>query len=561
MMRRLLRIFASLAFAVAPICAQSQSPPAHAAGSYSISGVVVSALTGQPLDRVVVTLQNAMGESLVGQTETGSDGRFIFEHLRAGKFALSASRRGYIGMAYDEHEGYSTAIVTGEGLNTDRLTFRLRPRAVIRGFVSDDTGDPVQDARVSLYRIDMGSGLGNIVRAGNTTTDDTGAYEFPHLDAGNYYIAVTANPWYATRPQPRHDAEGNVLPDDQRSPLDVAYPTTFYADVTDSDSATPIPVKAGDQVQVNLILHAVAAVHLSVQLGLPPGRGFVMPQLTQEIFGVSEPAQTGMAYNWGIREPQGNSGQSESELGQTTVELSGVAPGHYSVELHGGGDSNRSAVIEAASDTHIDFSQAAGMADVSGKMVMDSGDKLPERLNISLRSSDGRFGGSDRVNDDGTFAIQGVPPGSYEIWVNAPDKSLAITHLTASGAPADGNTVKIGTASVVLNAGLVQGSATLTGFATRDGKPASGVMILLVPRNPAADRELFRRDQSDSDGSFQLNRVVPGQYTLVAIEDGWTLDWARPEVIAHYLPKGTKIIVPAQAKDYPVKDRIEVQAK
>ena len=33
---------------------------------------------------------------------------------------------------------------------------------------------------------------------------------------------------------------------------------------------------------------------------------------------------------------------------------------------------------------------------------------------------------------------------------------------------------------------------------------------------------LIRRDQSDSDGSFALRDVVPGQYTVVAIQDGWT---------------------------------------
>ena len=551
-MRRLILILASLAFAATYSHAQSK-PPARATGSYSISGVVVSAVTGQPLDRAEVSLHNASGESLVAETTTSQNGHFTFDHLTAGKFMLSASRRGYIGMAYDEHEGYSTAIVTGEGLKSDGLTFRLPPRAVIRGTISDDAGDPVQQARVSLYRVDMRSGLGNIVRAGNTTTDDTGAYEFAHLDAGNYYVAVMATPWYATRSQPRHDSAGNLLPDEQRSQLDVAYPTTFYADVTESDSATPIPVKAGDQVQVNLAMHAVSAVHLSVQVPSPAGRAFAMPQLTQEIFGQTEGMPAAMSYNWRGRQPDSDAGG--------TIELGSVAPGQYSVELHGGGDASRSASVDAASDARIDLSQASSMADISGNVAMASGEKLPERLSVSLRAADGRFGGSDRVNDDGTFAIHGVPPGNYEVWVNAPETSLAVTHLTATGAPTEGNAVRIGTAPVAISASLVEGSATVTGFATRDDKPVAGLMVLLIPRNPEAEREMFRRDQSDSDGSFQLNRVVPGQYTVVAIEDGWTLDWARPEVIAHYLPKGLKIIIPTHTKDFAIKERIEAQPK
>ena len=552
MTRPLPLMLATLALAAAPGYTQS-SPPPKTTGSFSISGVVVSALTGQPLDRADVSLHNATGESLVSETTTGQDGNFTFTHLPASKFSLSASRRGYIGMAYDEHEGYSTAIVTGEGLKSDGLIFRLPPRAVIRGVVSDDAGDPVQQARVSLFRVDQRSGLGNVVRGGTTTTDDTGAYEFAHLDAGNYYVAVMATPWYATRPPPRLDATGNLRPDEQRSPLDVAYPTTFYADVTDSDSATPIPVKAGDQVQVNLTMHAVPAVHLTLQVPASASRGFAMPQLTEEIFGQAQGMPTSTFYDWRGR-------QSDSD-GDTTIELSGVAPGHYSVELHGGADSSRSTVIDAASDARIDLSQASGMADVSGKVAMTSGEQLPDRLNISLRSSDGPSGGSERVDPDGSFAIHGVPPGNYEVWVDAAGTSLAVTHLTATGASTEGNIVRVGTAPVTISATLVQGSATITGFAAREGKPAPGVMVLLVPQNPGAERELFRRDQSDSDGSFQLNRVVPGQYTLVAIEDGWTLDWAHPDVIGHYLPKGIKIVVPGHAKDFAIKDKIEVQAK
>jgi hypothetical protein len=41
----------------------------------------------------------------------------------------------------------------------------------------------------------------------------------------------------------------------------------------------------------------------------------------------------------------------------------------------------------------------------------------------------------------------------------------------------------------------------------------------------AATRDLFRRDQSDLDGTFSLHGVIPGTYTVVAIDNGWDLDW------------------------------------
>jgi hypothetical protein len=68
-------------------------------------------------------------------------------------------------------------------------------------------------------------------------------------------------------------------------------------------------------------------------------------------------------------------------------------------------------------------------------------------------------------------------------------------------------------------------------------------MVVLVPKNMAAWPALIRRDQSDSDGSFSLRDVIPGSYTVVAIEDGWNLDWARPEVIGRYLRSGIAVTV------------------
>jgi hypothetical protein len=68
-------------------------------------------------------------------------------------------------------------------------------------------------------------------------------------------------------------------------------------------------------------------------------------------------------------------------------------------------------------------------------------------------------------------------------------------------------------------------------------------MIVLIPRQPSAYRALVRRDQSDSDGSFSLHDVPAGQYTVIAIEDGWKLDWTRRENLARFLAGGVAVTV------------------
>jgi hypothetical protein len=96
---------------------------------------------------------------------------------------------------------------------------------------------------------------------------------------------------------------------------------------------------------------------------------------------------------------------------------------------------------------------------------------------------------------------------------------------------------------LTLQVTISDGQTRVEGFARKDKKGQPGVMVVLVPREPAAFRALARRDQSDSDGSFALRDVAPGRYTVVAIQDGWELDWEQPNVIGRYLPQGISVTV------------------
>jgi hypothetical protein len=87
-------------------------------------------------------------------------------------------------------------------------------------------------------------------------------------------------------------------------------------------------------------------------------------------------------------------------------------------------------------------------------------------------------------------------------------------------------------------------------------------MVVLVPKNPEDNRDRFRRDQSDSDGSFTLAEVFSGSYTVVAIENGWDLDWAEPAVLAGYLKHGQAIEIPSQSQTtVRLPEAVEVQGR
>jgi hypothetical protein len=540
---------------------EGRAPSADA--DFRVAGIVVNANTGAPLDRVDVTLGVAGSDREDAATTTGEDGSFVFDGLKQGKYSVVASRRGFGTAAYQMHEGgFFTGIVTGPNLDTSHLHFQLTPAAILNGSVSDDAGDPVPSAMVTLFRQLGSSGPNNVVRMRTDTTDDAGAFEFTRLEPGTYFVSVSARPWYAFHPQPRQrfvngKEEEEELP---RSPLDVAYPITFYADATDSNAATPIALKAGDHPQMSLTMHAVQAVQLQIKMPQPEGdpreaqwRGFVFPTISQSVFGIMENAI------------QTQGGGRTGTDGQMVFEISGLAPGEYTLEFHGqNGQSQGSKQVDLKGDLMFNGLSAAATAgtEVHGTLAMAFGARAPDDLNVTLAPVNGqRRGNGQKIAENGTFTFKDVEPGFYELIVVGGGRQLPVLQIRTAGREIEGGRIQIGSDPITLAATAAEGSATVNGFAKRNGQGKGGAMVALVPRHPGANRYLFRRDQSDSDGSFSLYRIVPGRYTLIAIEDGWELEWVREVVLQKYLAQGMQLDIREDTTKIDLSEPIEVQVR
>jgi hypothetical protein len=506
-------------------------------GSFRIAGKVVNSVTGDAVPGVFLTAHRTDDDQTQATAVSGEDGSFAMEHLPAGVFNLSASKRGFHAGDYDEHDGYNTAIVTGEGLDTEGLSFRLTPGAVIRGRVTDDFGDPAQQASVILFREYDRDANQPIVQQGGEQTDDTGDYEFGNLQAGTYFVAVRTQPWYAMhlthKDRPETDAEAS---------LDAAYPPTYFDSTTEEASATPIAVAAGTEQEANIVLHAVPAVHLSFSAPMKADGTREMSQLEQVIFGQLTPAEGSDAVFIGRDNARSGLAIADPAADSQTgmEEIDSLAPGRYILTQD---DPPRMGELNASASGKVDpnFGNAASV--INGKVVAEPGVTLPGVFRLGL-SPGGEGTGKRSVStvvEGGVFQFPAVGGGAWRIGVSNDLAALA-TSVDGKQQPGDRITVEDDHVQLVVTVGN-QERNEVTGFVRQGGKAASGVMVVLVPKDLTQIAELVRRDQSNSDGSFSLYQVSPGQYTVVAIQDGWDLEWFRPEVLAGFLPMGTPVTI------------------
>jgi hypothetical protein len=232
-------------------------------------------------------------------------------------------------------------------------------------------------------------------------------------------------------------------------------------------------------------------------------------------------------------------------------EIVGLAPGRYTLITNPSrteGQPAQAREIDVDANGEIEKNPAATYVPVSAKVQYEgtpAGQTSLQLLNRKSRAP----AANQAVGDDGTLTFaQGIAPGSYEVSLYSRSGAYVKT-LTATGAKVAGRTVDIRAGSEVkLAITAANGQGSITGSAVRESKPVGAAMIVLVPADSAHNQVLFRRDQTNTDGSFTLPNVVPGAYTLLAIERGWELEWTNPEVLKNYMSGGVPVSVQANGK-------------
>jgi Carboxypeptidase regulatory-like domain len=532
---RVMVMLALFAGVSAPVRAGDQTAPE----GYRIRGTVVDAADGHVLSRARVTIALIGGEPLARAVLTGDDGRFDFVDLAAGRYELAARCRGYAPRKYLQHGEFASAIVTGQGKDTEKIRFALATGAVISGVVTDESSEAVRHAWVELIEKDLRDGRMTNNLVNQAQTNDEGAYRFSGLNAGTYWIAVEAKPWYARGVELDHwgtDAPRNLRAEKQEenAALEVAYATTYFGNATDKNGAAPIEVKSGDVAVADVSLRPAPAAHLRV---LTDGNR-VSLEMERRAYGIS--AMTG-------------------ETGQQVVTFTGVPPGsaeivvtNHATEVDDGMNLGlvRMKTMMISGDTEIAMPIEGDGATISGTVNPYRPAASARVMELEIRGAGGTQSDVATVSADGKFKFSSgrFAAGEYEVVVREPEGAVVVG-MTASGATVVGQKVAgaklvIGSESDVRLAVTVAVGAThVRGVVTKDGVGVAGVMMLLVPLDFGGPMGLYRRDQSDSDGSFEFQNVAEGNYLVAGVADGWELEWGKAEVLARYLARGTKVVV------------------
>jgi hypothetical protein len=571
--------------AASPVSAQAKADTKHGATGtrYEVTGVVINSVTESPVPHchLAASLVAARGRGANRQFpastnnfEADEQGRFSITLPSAGSWHLTASARGFVTQAYDEHQNFSSAIVlTAESPKID-LRFRLSPEASIAGVVVDEAGEAVRNAQISLLNVpppSPGGPQGFRGTRATAQTDDRGRYELPNLSPGSYRLTVAARPWYAAVSQQGGQASGAATP--LEPSLDVAYPLTWFPGSNDEALAETIVLHAGDTHQADFHLVPISSIHL--RIAPPPRSPTASGDRQAPVFPmVQQITAGGTAFSGGLPVTTRQDAQGQFDVG-------GLTPGLYQVRLAGQNQEDHSTLVELTTNSTRTLDLSAPSRDMARVTISfdgladigpGPGEGRNGALQVNLIDTDTRRGSFSSLGDENGFANIGrrgqrdptadhtmeVPPGRYEVVLQG-RPNVYLTGLSAKGADASGRYVTVPAGESTLTVHVASGRANLSGFATLQGRPALGAMVLLVPITIEEPDSItfLRQDQSNTDGSFDLANVIPGQYILVAIDHGWQINWGDRSTLRRYLTQGVPVELRSSAI---VKQNVDAQA-
>jgi hypothetical protein len=515
--------FASLLFVAAPKPSVSAPQSESQQRLCAIKGTVTNAVTGDGLRKAYVRLEGKGGSY---PTVTDNRGRFAVENIQPGTYSFYAERQGFIESRFGEAQGVRLEIQLTPGQILTDITIKLTPQAVISGRVVDEDGDIWTHSQVGLFRSVFEHGRRQLQGFTGAEVNDQGEFRLGQLPPGRYYLSAEPEASWESRNRPptKEAAAFRLL--------------TWYPSSADSENSTAITVGPGDQLsglEIRLRRGGVYSIRGKVvgaedirekrgqfkrsisangsALGANGGNGVIRSDGTFEIPNVPS----------GTYEIQVRQGLPPLNLGSTKVQLDDRDLEDVSVQL----------VPPRALKGFMQFEEK-GTSKLSG-------------FTIQLAPFIPGWPSSAVTREDGSFEFPLVGSERYRVSINAGPGPYLKQIRYGDTVSTDGTislTGAIENLILVLSArgARITGKVTGTGETSNPAEQAKGTVstfqVVLVPKGAPGDDRLATFDQN---GTFSMNDIAPGKYTLYAFEGVPNGAWEDSAFMQEVSGSGTEI--------------------
>lgn len=172
----------------------AQTPPQAPAldGTAMITGRVIDGVSKSPVSAAVVSIgaPGASRRAALDSVMTDGDGRYFFDRLPKGTYAITVTKAGWMDAAFGRRrpDGESTSIELRDDEHRINVALALWKKSVMSGSVLDEAGEPVVDVLVWAVRRRIIAGRPQMELATATRTDDRGAFRLSGLTPGDYSV-------------------------------------------------------------------------------------------------------------------------------------------------------------------------------------------------------------------------------------------------------------------------------------------------------------------------------------------------------------------------------------
>lgn len=549
--RRSLSIFCIL---LTPLLGSAQDPASGANSSSSspvasIAGTVIQEHGSRPLKKVVVQIM-AEDQKRGGNytASTDSDGHFHVEGVVPGRYRIFFEKTGMVEVNGRGLKADVNVFTLRAGQALDDLLFRMLPTAVITGRVTDEDGDPMSGVRVLAQR--KKPGKAGREAAGTEATNDLGEYRLSGLFPGQYWIVAIPPPDFRDY-EPSHEKkaqEGDPAADSR-------YLTTYYPSTFDAMQASPITLKAGDEIPANFTLVPSRTYRI---------RGVITGVSTKQKPVVEVMSKSGDAFR-----------ANASEIGADgQFEVRGVGPGSYVLRVNAGSENALPSAhqLSAQQDVNVVAADVEGLKltplpsfNLSGHIRVETSFENRSSIDLTqytanLRQSDAAedsalfmsqefFGVNASVDHLGNFEWKNINAGDYVVQVYGGDgQGSFLKSVTLGGRDVSSGFTASGPATLELvvstKGGAIEGSVVEKEKDVDDVHPVANATVVAVPEEKyrrLADH--FATGATDQRGVFTIRGLHPGSYTLYAWQDLEDGIWRDPAFLKSQEANGTAVQV------------------